>query len=71
MKNLYKNDTFRLWWPICDKENDLPNAFFSVSNVQNYFDYSIKKHETFINNSPIQNYVNKIENRITFKIKLG
>ena len=31
----------------------------------------MKKHETFTNNPPIRMYVNKIENRITFRIKVG
>ena len=29
----------------------------------------MKKHETLTENSPIRIYVNKIENRITFKVK--
>ena len=33
--------------------------------------YIIKKHETVTNNPSIMIYVNKIENRITFKIKTG
>ena len=30
-----------------------------------------QKHETMTHNPPIRIYVNKIENRITFKIKIG
>ena len=32
---------------------------------------SKKRHERVTDNSPIKIYVNKIENRITFKIKNG
>ena len=39
--------------------------------MQNYFYYIIKNHETIKNNPPVQNYVNKIKNRIVFKIKAG
>ena len=39
--------------------------------MQNYFDYIIKNHETIKNNPPVQNYVNKIKNRIAFKMKAG
>ena len=35
------------------------------------FEYIIKKHETLTDNPPIRTYINKIENRITFKIKRG
>ena len=33
--------------------------------------YIIKKHKAFTDNPPVRIYVNKIENRITFKIKAG
>ena len=32
---------------------------------------SSKKHETIADNPPVQIYVNKIKNRIAFKIKTG
>ena len=35
------------------------------------FKIVIKKHETLTANPPIIMYVNKIENRISFKIKTG
>ena len=41
------------------------------SDIQNYFEYIIKKHETIADNPPVQIYVNKIKNRIVFKIKTG
>ena len=41
---------------------------YPVSVIQDYFQY-IKKHETLTCNPPIRIYVNKVENRITFKIK--
>ena len=39
--------------------------------MQDYFEYIIKKHETIVDNLPVQIYVNKIKNRIVFKIKIG
>ena len=49
----------------------MPDGSFSVSDVQDYFEYAIKKHETIADNPPVQIYVNKIKNRIVFKIKTG
>ena len=49
---------------------ELPNVSYSVSDIQDYFEY-IRKHETLTDNPPITIFVNKIENRITFKIKTG
>ena len=39
--------------------------------MQDYFEYIIKKHETIADNLPIQIYINKIKNRVVFKIKTG
>lgn len=47
----------------------LPDESFSVSDIQHYLEYVIKKHKAIINNRPIQIYINKIESRITFKVK--
>ena len=49
----------------------MPDASYSVSNIQDYFEYILKKHRENIDNSSVQIYVNKIENWITFKIKDG
>lgn len=38
-------------------------------NIPDYFEHIIKKHETIALNPPKQIYLNKIKNRIIFKIK--
>ena len=42
-----------------------------ISNIQDHFEYILKKHGESIDNLSIRIYLNKIENRITFKIKTG
>ena len=42
-----------------------------MSDIQDYFEYILRKHKAIIDNLPIRTYVNKIENRIMFKIKTG
>ena len=42
-----------------------------MSDIKDYFEYILRKHEAIIDNLPIRIYVNKIENRIMFKIKTG
>ena len=49
----------------------MPDGSYSVSDMQDYSEFIIKKHETLVENSPIQIYPNKIKNRIVFKIKTG
>ena len=44
---------------------------YSVSDIQDYFDYNLKKHGECIDKPSVQVYVNKIENIVTFKIKNG
>ena len=42
-----------------------------ISEIQDYIEYIIKKHETIGENAPILIYANTINNRIVFKIKSG
>ena len=42
-----------------------------MSDIQDYFEYILKKHGENSDKSSVQIYVNKIENRVTFKIKNG
>ena len=44
---------------------------YSVSDIQDHFEYILKNHGKNVNNPSVQIYVNKIENRATFKIKNG
>ena len=71
IKSKYNNKTFKISVPIWNDEFNLPDGSYSVSDIQDYFEYIIKKHETIANNPPVQIYVNKIKSRIVFKIKTG
>ena len=50
---------------------DLPDGSYSISDIQDYFEFIIKKHETLTENLPNQIYPDEIKNRIVFKIKTG
>ena len=41
-----------------------------MSDIQEYFEYIIKKYKAVTGDPSVKIYVNKIENRITFKIKI-
>ena len=47
----------------------MPDGSYCVSNIQDYFEYILKKHGENTDKPSVQIYVNKIENRVTFKIK--
>ena len=50
---------------------DLPDGSYTTDYIQDYFEFIIKKHETLTDHPSIQIYLNKIKNRIGFKIKTG
>ena len=49
----------------------MPDGFWSVSDIQDYIKYIIKKHETLTTIPPIHVIINRINNRLVFKIKNG
>ena len=69
MKKSYKNNKFKILAPTWNEEFDLPDGLYSVSDIQDYLKYILKTLETVTDNPSIKIYVNKIENRIAFKIK--
>ena len=71
IKKLYKNKKFKTSAPQWNEGFELVDVLYFVSDIQNYFEYIVKKYEAVTNNLSIMIYVNKIENRITFKIKAG
>ena len=70
-KRSYKNNKFKISAPLWNEEFELPDGSYSVSDIHDYFEYVLKKHETVTDNPSIRMYINRIENRITFKTKAG
>ena len=71
IKSAYNNNKFKISAPTWNDEFDLRDDSYSISDIQDYFEFIIKKHETLAENPPIQIYPNKIKNRIVFKVKTG
>ena len=71
IKPSYNNNKFKISAPTWNDEFELPDGSYSVSDIQDYFEYILKKHGEDIDKPSVQIYVNKIENRVTFKIKNG
>ena len=44
---------------------------YSVPDIQDYIEYVVKKYETLTTTPLIHVYINKIHNRLVFKIKGG
>ena len=71
IKSAHNNNKFKISAPNWNDEFDLPNGSYSISDIQDYFEFIIKTHETLAGNPPIQIYRNKIKNRIVSKVKTG
>ena len=71
IKSSYNNNKFKISAPTWNDEFELPDGSYSVSDIQDYFEYILKKHGENIDNPSVKIYVNKIESRITFRIKNG
>ena len=71
IKSSYDNNKFKRSAPTWNNKFELPDGSYSVSNIQDCFEYILRKHGENIDNPPVKIYVNKTENRITFKIKNG
>ena len=63
--------SFKISAPTWNETFDLPDGSYNISEIQDYIEYIIKKHETIVENAPILIYANTINNRIVFKIKTG
>ena len=49
----------------------MPDGSYTIYDIQDYFKYILKEHSENADNPPIKIFVNRIENRIAFKIKSG
>ena len=71
IKSSYNNNKFKISAPTWNDKFELPDGSYSVSDIQDYFEYILKKHGKDIDKPSIQILVNKVENRVTFQIKNG
>ena len=63
MKSTYDNNKFKISAPIWNDKFELPDGSYSVSDILYHWEN--------IDNPSVRIYVNKTENRITFKTKTG
>ena len=71
IKSSYNNSNFKISAPSSNDNFELPDGSYSVSDIQDYFEYILKNYGEDIDKPSAQIYVNKAESRISFKIKKG
>ena len=59
IKSLYNNNKLKISAPTWSDEFQLPDGSYSISDIQDYFEYISKKHSENIDNPSIKIYVNK------------
>ena len=67
----YNNNKFKIFAPTWNDEFDLPDGSYPIADIQDYFEFIIKKNETLAENPPVQIDPNENKNIIFFKIKTG
>ena len=60
IKSSYNNNKFKISAPTWNGEFELPDGSYSVSDIQDCFEYVLEKHEEDIDESSVQIYMNKI-----------
>ena len=66
-----KNNKLKIIAPTWNDEFELQGGSYSVSDIQYYTEYIIKKNETLTAIPPFHVYIHRINNRLVFKIKNG
>ena len=61
IKSSYNNIKFKISAPTWNDEFELPDESYSVSDIEDYFKYILKKHGENTNKPSVQIYVNKIK----------
>ena len=71
IKSAYDNNKFKISASTWNNTFDLPDGYYSISDIQDYFEFIIKKYETLAKNLPVLIYLNKIKSGIIFLKKTG
>ena len=70
-KSSYNNNKFKISALTRNDKFELPDGSYSVSNIQDYFEYILKKHVENIDKPSVKIYVIKIEKKLHLKLKNG
>ena len=71
IKSLYNSNKFKISAPTWNDKFKLADGSYSVSDIEDYFEYILKKQGENTDKPSVEIYVNKIENRVTFKNRNG
>ena len=64
-----KNNKLKIIVPTWNDEFELPDDSYSVSDIQDFIEYIIKKHETLPTNPGTHIYIKRIKNRVVLRLR--
>ena len=56
IKSEYNNNKFKISGSTWSETFNLPDSSCTIDDIQDYFEFIIKKHEILTNNTPIKTY---------------
>ena len=71
IKSSYNNNKFKISAPTWNDKFELPDGSYSVSDIQDYFEYILKKHGENIDNPSVKIYVNNIHSELIMDTALN
>ena len=69
MKSSYNNNKFKTSAPTWNDKFELPHGSYLVSDIQDYFEYILKRHNINVVNPSIRIYVKKLKIELHLKLK--
>ena len=70
IRKQYKNSKLKIIDPTWNDDFELLDGFYTMSGIQHYIEYITKNHEASITIPPIHVCINRINNKLLFKIKM-
>ena len=67
IKTEYNNNRFKISASTWSETFDLPDGSYTIDDIQDYFEFVIKKHETLTDNSSIKVYSKKLKIELFLK----
>ena len=71
IRNSHHSNKFKMSELTWNNKFELSDGSYSVSEIQDCFEYILKKHGENIDKPSVQTYVNKNKDRVTFKLKMN
>ena len=71
IKGSYNNNKFKISAPTWNDKFELPDRSYSISDIQDYFEYILKNHGENTDKPSVQIYVKKLKIGLHLKLKMG